>query len=108
MKAHIITIGDEILSGQTVNTNSAYIGEKLYEHHFDVIKSSTVKDEEEAILNEFKSALEKADLVVVTGGLGPTHDDVTRKCIVKFFNRFLRRFFVFIYYFPNKLLNDVL
>lgn len=86
MKVHIITIGDEILSGLTLNTNAAYIGEKLSDLHFDVVKSSSVKDEEEAILDELNSAFKNSDLVLVTGGLGPTHDDVTRKCIVKFFN----------------------
>lgn len=99
MKAHIITIGDEILSGQTINTNAAFIGEKLCEHQFDVIKSSSVKDDEEAILDEFKSAFEKSDLVLVTGGLGPTHDDVTRKCIVKFFDTELQ--------LNNEVLGDI-
>ena len=86
MKAQIITIGDEILAGQTVNTNAAFIGEKLTDMHFNMIRSSTIRDNEDEILAEFKSALDKNDLVIVTGGLGPTHDDLTRKCIVKFFD----------------------
>jgi len=86
MKAYIITIGDEILIGQIVNTNASYIGEKLTAIQIDVVESASVGDDEEAILDEFARAFDKSDLIVVTGGLGPTHDDVTRKCIVKFFD----------------------
>jgi nicotinamide-nucleotide amidase len=86
MNAHIITIGDEILIGQTLNTNAAYIGSKLVDIQVYVKKSSVVADKEEDILKEFKECWENNDLVVVTGGLGPTHDDITRQCVVKFFN----------------------
>lgn len=86
MDAHIITIGDEILIGQTLNTNAAYIGSTLANMQVFVKKSSVVADQEGEILKEFKHCWESNDLVVVTGGLGPTHDDVTRQCIVKFFN----------------------
>lgn len=85
MQAYIITIGDEILLGHTLNTNAAYIGECLSELNIIVQKISVVGDDETAIINEFKLAKENCDLVFVTGGLGPTHDDVTRKCIVNFF-----------------------
>lgn len=86
MNAHIITIGDEILIGQTLNTNAAYIGEQLTKIQIDVKKSSVVADSEDAIMKEFKSCLNVNDIVIVTGGLGPTHDDITRTCIVKFFH----------------------
>ncbi|MDR3609890.1 MAG: competence/damage-inducible protein A [Ignavibacteriaceae bacterium] len=86
MNAHILTIGDEILIGQTLNTNAAYIGSKLIELNINVCKTSVVGDNEKVILNEFKACFDKNDLVVVTGGLGPTHDDITRSCVVKFFN----------------------
>lgn len=86
MKAYIITIGDEILLGSTLNTNAAYIGSQLFEINVPVIKSSVIGDDNTAILNELKFATEIADLVLLTGGLGPTHDDVTRKSIVDFFN----------------------
>lgn len=86
MNAHIITIGDEILIGQTLNTNAAYIGSRLIELSIDIKKTSVVGDNQEQILNEFKECFNENDLVIVTGGLGPTHDDITRKCIVKFFN----------------------
>jgi nicotinamide-nucleotide amidase len=86
MNAHIITIGDEILIGQTLNTNAAYIGSRLIELSIDIKKTSVVGDNEQQILNEFKECFNENDLVIVTGGLGPTHDDITRNCIVKFFN----------------------
>ena len=86
MNAHIITIGDEIIIGQTLNTNAAYIGKLLVENNISVTRTSVVGDVENEIVDEFKSVFEVNDLVVVTGGLGPTHDDITRKCIVNFFN----------------------
>ncbi len=86
MQAYIITIGDEILLGHTLNTNAAYIGECLSDLNISVQKISVVGDDENAILYEFQLAWENYDLVFVTGGLGPTHDDVTRKCVVNFFN----------------------
>ena len=86
MKAYLITIGDEILIGQTLNTNAAYIGEKLIAQQISVAKSTVIGDDEEQILSEFRYGFENFDVVIVTGGLGPTHDDLTRRCIVKFFN----------------------
>jgi nicotinamide-nucleotide amidase len=86
MKAYIITIGDEILLGNTLNTNAAYIGTQLFDINIPVIKTSVVGDDNSAILSELNSASEVAELMIVTGGLGPTHDDVTRKSIVDFFN----------------------
>lgn len=86
MKAHIITIGDEILIGQILNTNAAFIGDKLTNLQVRISASSVVPDDEEIILEEFKRAFYTNDLVIVTGGLGPTHDDVTRKCVVEFFD----------------------
>jgi len=86
MNAHIITIGDEILIGQTINTNAAFIGEQLSGISINIRKTSVVPDDEEAILKEFKTCLDENEVVIVTGGLGPTHDDVTRKCVVKFFH----------------------
>lgn len=86
MKAKIITIGDEILIGQILNTNAAFIGEKLVENGIDISESVVVGDDEESILKEFRNAFENNELIIVTGGLGPTHDDLTLDCIVKFFN----------------------
>ena len=86
MNAYIISIGDELLIGQTTNTNAVFIGEKLSEININVIKIVAVADNEESIMDEFKLGIEKSDLVIVTGGLGPTHDDITRACVVNFFD----------------------
>ncbi len=86
MRAQIITVGDEILIGQTLNTNAAFIGEELTKAQIQIYKSSVVGDIEDEIINEFRSAMNSSDLVIVTGGLGPTHDDLTKPCIVKYFN----------------------
>lgn len=91
MNAHIITVGDEILIGQVLNTNAAFIGKMLVENNINVVSTSVVGDNETDIIREFKKTFEDNDLVIVTGGLGPTHDDVTRKCIVNFFNTELVR-----------------
>ena len=86
MKAYIITIGDEILIGQTLNTNAAYIGEQLTLSQIKIVGSSVLPDEPGIILSEFQKLFAENNILFVTGGLGPTHDDVTRKCIVDFFN----------------------
>ncbi len=85
MKAYIITIGDEILLGNTLNTNAAFIGTQFFDANIPVVKTSVVGDDNNSILTELKFASEAADLILITGGLGPTHDDVTRKSIVDFF-----------------------
>lgn len=86
MNAQIVTVGDEILIGQVLNTNAAFIGQMLIENNINVSKTSVVGDTEFDIVTEFGKAWDENDLVMVTGGLGPTHDDITRKCIVNFFN----------------------
>ncbi|MFO7448395.1 MAG: competence/damage-inducible protein A [Ignavibacteriaceae bacterium] len=85
MNAHILTIGDEILIGQTLNTNAAFIGSVLTAVQVRVKKTSVVGDTKEDIIKEFEDAWQKSDLLIVTGGLGPTHDDVTLNCIIDFF-----------------------
>ncbi len=85
MNAYIISIGDELLLGQTVNTNASYIGVKLSDINIDVTKISVISDNESEIKDEFKTAWNISDVILVTGGLGPTHDDITRNCVVDFF-----------------------
>ncbi len=85
MKAEIISIGDELLIGQVINTNQAFIAEKLNSIGIPVGRMITVGDEEEAILRSFAEAVDSADIVLVTGGLGPTHDDITRTAVCKYF-----------------------
>lgn len=91
MKAYLISIGDELLIGQTINTNVAYIGSALSDINIEVIESSVVGDNINSILYELTKASSIADLIVITGGLGPTHDDITRSAIVKYFNTELVR-----------------
>ncbi|RJP61857.1 MAG: competence/damage-inducible protein A [Ignavibacteriales bacterium] len=86
MKIQLISIGDELLIGDVINSNAAFISSELIKNHFRVTKVSTIGDDEKIIVQEFKDALSKNDVIIVTGGLGPTHDDITRKCIAKYFN----------------------
>ena len=86
MNAEIITIGNEILSGNIHDTNSTYISEKLYSIGIDVIRKTSVGDNPQHIENAIKSALVRADLVITSGGLGPTSDDITKAIIVKIFD----------------------
>jgi nicotinamide-nucleotide amidase len=85
MNAHIITIGDELLIGQTINTNAAFIGTALTNIRIKIKKTSVVGDNKPDILKEFDTAWLNSDLVIVTGGLGPTHDDITIQCVVDYF-----------------------
>lgn len=87
MKAEIITIGEEILLGQTIDTNSAYISQKLSQLGIDVTYKTSVGDDIKNISEALATALSRADLVITTGGLGPTNDDITKKAMVKVFKR---------------------
>lgn len=80
-----ISIGDELLIGQVINTNAAWLGEHLSDAGFQLDSVLTVGDSEKAILEAFNACLD-ADLVLVTGGLGPTADDITKPTVCKFFN----------------------
>ena len=86
MKAEIITIGDEILIGQIVDTNSAWMGQQLNLLGIEVYQVTSVHDNHEHILKAFAEAEQNADLVLITGGLGPTKDDITKKCLCEYFN----------------------
>src|SRR3990172_2590985 len=86
MNAEIISIGDELLIGQVVNTNQAYIAEQLNTVGISVTRMTTVRDRESEILGSFKEVWKSHDIAVVTGGLGPTHDDITRSVVCKFFD----------------------
>ena len=86
MKAEIITIGDEILIGQIIDTNSQWIGQELNKIGVSVYQITSIQDDKQHILNAFKEAQERVDIVIITGGLGPTKDDITKKTIAEFFN----------------------
>lgn len=81
----IITIGDEILIGQIVDTNSAFIGQLLNLNGMSVKQISSVSDDREHILQALKEAGTRADIILITGGLGPTKDDITKKTLCEFF-----------------------
>jgi nicotinamide-nucleotide amidase len=86
MKAEIITIGDELLIGQTIDTNSAWIGSELSLAGFDVSRKVSVHDRREDILNALSDSEGRSDVIIVTGGLGPTSDDITKPALCEFFN----------------------
>ena len=86
MKAEIITIGDEILIGQIIDTNSAWIAEQFNMFGIEVYQITSVHDDHDHIMEAMKNAEEKVDLVIMTGGLGPTKDDITKKTLCEYFN----------------------
>ncbi|MDP2209020.1 MAG: competence/damage-inducible protein A [Bacteroidota bacterium] len=86
MNASIISIGDELLIGQVINTNASYIAEQLNKIGISIRNIITIGDNQTEIISTFKKSFSENDLVFVTGGLGPTHDDITKKAVCKFFN----------------------
>lgn len=84
MKVHVVTVGDELLIGQVINTNASWLGEQLMIRGAEVVRMVTVPDELDVIVAELKQAGEQADLVILTGGLGPTHDDLSRDAVAAF------------------------
>lgn len=86
MKAEIITIGDEILIGQIVDTNSAWIAEHFNQSGIEVYQITSVHDDKEHIKNALAEAEKNVDLVILTGGLGPTKDDITKNVLSEYFN----------------------
>ncbi len=84
--AEIITIGDEILYGQIVDTNSQWMSAKMDEIGVKIIRKTTIGDSKEALLNAFSEAENRADIVLITGGLGPTNDDITKYCLAEYFD----------------------
>ncbi len=86
MKAEIITIGDEILIGQITNTNASWLAKQLVDNGIQCIRITTVGDSFYSIKEALKKAKEENDLVITTGGLGPTNDDITKKVLCDFFN----------------------
>lgn len=85
MKAHIITIGTEILIGQIVDTNSAWLGHKLTQMGLVVDQVISIPDQKEAIEETVTLSLNKANVIIITGGLGPTNDDITKKTLAGYF-----------------------
>lgn len=85
MKATLITIGDEILIGQVIDTNSAWMGQELNLRGIEVQEIRSISDQHEDIIHAIDKAFEDSDLILMTGGLGPTKDDITKKAIADYF-----------------------
>lgn len=91
MQAEIITIGDEILIGQIVDTNSAWMGKELNKIGISVKQISSVSDNADHIISALKEAQQRVEIILITGGLGPTKDDITKMTLAKYFDMPLRR-----------------
>lgn len=86
MQAEIITIGDEILIGQVIDSNSAYLAKKLNQKGILVNQITSISDTKEHIFEALNQARERADLIIMTGGLGPTRDDITKRTLCEYFD----------------------
>ncbi len=86
MNVEIITIGDEILIGQIIDTNSAFISQELNKIGVEVRQITSVQDERVHILHSLKEASKQSEIIILTGGLGPTKDDITKKCLCQYFD----------------------
>ncbi|WP_234408676.1 competence/damage-inducible protein A [Marinilabilia salmonicolor] len=95
----IITIGDELLIGQVTDTNSAWMGRALNNAGFDVQRITSVSDKKEEIQEVLEKASQRAKIVLMTGGLGPTRDDITKKTLCEFFETHL--------VFNEEVFNDI-
>lgn len=90
MKAEIISIGDEMTSGQRLDTNSQWLAQQLSDLAIEVVQMTTVCDQLNVLVQTFRDAIERADLVICTGGIGPTEDDLTRQAFAMVANRELK------------------
>lgn len=86
MRIEIITIGDEILIGQIIDTNSAWMATELTKVGFEIVAISSVADQKQSIINALDIAFKRSDVLLLTGGIGPTKDDITKKTICDYFN----------------------
>ena len=86
MKAELITIGDEILIGQIVNTNSVFLAKALNDIGIEITQITSISDKKDDIIGALKLSEKRAKLVILTGGLGPTSDDLTKQTLCSYFN----------------------
>lgn len=99
MFAEIITIGDEILIGQIIDTNSAWVAQQLNQFGIRLKQITSISDDKDHIVDTLNTARKRADLIITTGGLGPTRDDITKSTLAAYFNRAL--------VMDNEVLEDV-
>ncbi|MDI1233326.1 MAG: competence/damage-inducible protein A [bacterium] len=85
MRAEIITIGDELLIGQVVDTNSAWLGQMLNKYGIKIHRINSISDNSEEIKLQLSECLDRSELIIITGGLGPTKDDITKKTLADYF-----------------------
>lgn len=86
MKVELINIGDELLIGQTVNTNASWLGSFFAEKGIRLFKTTVITDEKDDILNQLDLSINRSDVIIITGGLGPTKDDITKKTLAEYFD----------------------
>jgi len=86
MHIEIVAIGDEVLAGQVVNSNAAYLSDFLHTAGYEISRHTVLSDDYQALLQGLQEVLDRSDVIVVTGGLGPTFDDVTKKAVCQLFN----------------------
>ena len=91
MKCEVISIGDELLIGQTINTNASWIGEQLNNFGFTIAHGAIISDDKNDIILALKNASNRSDIIIITGGLGPTNDDITKHTLTEYFNTSLER-----------------
>ena len=85
MNVEIINIGDELLIGQVVNTNAAWMAQQLNFAGFSVVRTTVIHDDREQILASLREAGEKASIILISGGIGPTNDDITKLTLCEYF-----------------------
>ena len=90
MKCEVISIGDELLIGQTINTNASWIGEQLNILGFTISHCLVISDMKNDIINALDQAYKRSDVILITGGLGPTNDDITKHTLTEYFNTTLK------------------
>ena len=86
MKCELISVGDELLIGQTINTNASWLGEQLNNLGFTIAHGLVISDQKIDIVNALNQAEKRSDIVIITGGLGPTNDDITKYTLTEYFN----------------------
>lgn len=91
MNTHLISIGNELLIGDTINTNASWMGQFLSELGVEVTMVRTLGDDKATIMQSIRESLEQAELVITTGGLGPTHDDITKTAVAELFGVGMRK-----------------
>jgi len=86
MKAEIINIGDELLIGQVVNTNASWMAAQMNKAGISVVQTTTIADDDKAIKDSLNQAFKRAEIVLISGGLGPTKDDITKRSLAEYFD----------------------